>query len=55
MHKYTQTTETSTAPFPMLAKQPTISAIENLPVCPALLGTQASPRERKEGMEGQEV
>jgi len=47
-----QTTKTRTAPFPVLEKQPTISATENLPVCPALQGTQASPRERKEGMDG---
>lgn len=41
-----QNTQTRTAPFPLLVKQPTISATENLPVCPALLGTQASPKEK---------
>lgn len=41
-----QNTQTRMAPFPLLVKQPTISATENLPVCPALLGTQASPKER---------
>lgn len=34
-------------PLPLQAKQQTVAATENLPVCLALLGTQESPTERR--------